>query len=112
MLHCTMNTSPALQFGLEDLLADLHHARRNNDLGRLALLAYCEVRGWARQAGKLDIAESAMTMFTENPCVSKAEFLAKIDRLIATLELHQQACPPPGVQFSRVEAPSRHFGAS
>jgi hypothetical protein len=112
MLHCTMNTSPAIQFGLEDLLADLHHARRNNDLGRLALLAYCEVRGWARQAGKLDIAESAMAMFTENPCVSKAEFLAKIDRLIATLELHQRAYPPPGVQFSRVEVPPRHFRAS
>ena len=40
MLHCNMNTSPSIQLVLEDLLADLHHARRNTDLGRLALLAY------------------------------------------------------------------------
>lgn len=106
MLHCNMNTSLAIQFGLEDLLADLHHARRNHDLGRLALLAYCEVRGWARQAGKPDIAESAMTMFTENPSVSKEEFLAKIDRLITTLERQQQSYQQSGVQFPLAEAAS------
>lgn len=93
MLRCNMTTSIGIQLGLEDLLADLHHARRNKELGRLALLAYCEVRGWARQAGKPDIADSATRMFTENPCVSKDEFLAKVDRLIATLELHQQEFP-------------------
>lgn len=88
-----MTNSLGIQLGLEDLLADLHHARRNRELGRLALLAYCEVRGWARQAGKPDIADSATRMFTENPCVSKDEFLAKVDRLITTLELHQQEFP-------------------
>ena len=49
MLHCNMNTLPANPWVLEDLLADLVHARRNQDLGRLALLAYCEVKSWARQ---------------------------------------------------------------
>jgi hypothetical protein len=32
-------------------------------------------------------------MFTEDPCVSKDEFLAKVDLLIMTLELHQQEFP-------------------
>ena len=90
MLRCNMITSLGIQLGLDDLLADLHFARRNNELGRLALLAYCEVKGWARQAGKPDIADSATLMFTQNPCVSRDEFLAKIDTLIATLEHHQQ----------------------
>jgi hypothetical protein len=100
MLQCNMTNSLGIQLGLEDLLADLHHARRNGELGRLALLAYCEVRGWARQAGKPDIADSATQMFTENPCVSKVEFLVKVDRLIATLELHQQEYPRLGSPLS------------
>jgi hypothetical protein len=104
MLHCNMNPPPAIQLLLEDLLADLHHARRNQDLGRLALLAYCEIRGWARQAGKGDIADWATRMFTENPCASKAEFLGKIDTLITALERHLQAYQPPDVQFSRTGA--------
>ena len=103
MLQCTMNTSHSIQLALEDLLADLHHARRQGDLGRLALLAYCEVRGWARRAGMPDIADGATRLFTENPSVSRDEFLAKIDTLIAALELHQRpvlapcgpmGCPP------------------
>ncbi|MCF8167267.1 MAG: hypothetical protein K9J77_01460 [Rhodoferax sp.] len=81
-----MNMARAIQLGLEDLLADLQHARRENQLGRLALLTYCEVRNWARRAGKHDIADGATRMFTENPCVSKEEFLAKVDTVIATLE--------------------------
>lgn len=90
MLHCNMTESIGIQLGLEDLLADLHHARRNNELGRLALLSYCEIRGWARQAGKSDIADSATRMFTEKPCASKDEFLKNVDELIATLEQHQR----------------------
>jgi hypothetical protein len=106
MLQCNMTTSLGIQLGLEDLLADLHHARRNGELGRLALLAYCEVRGWARQAGKPDIADSATRMFTENPCVNRNEFLAKVDHLIMTLELHQQAFPKPSSPFhSRLRSP-------
>lgn len=88
MLQRNMSTS--IQLALDDLLADLQFARRSGDLGRLALLAYCEVRGWARMAGKGDIATKAAAMFTHEPCLSKEEFLARIDVLIATLALHQQ----------------------
>lgn len=89
MLHCNMTHSINIQLGLEDLLADLHFARKHDQLGRLALLAYCEVKGWARRAGKPDVADSALRMFAENPCVNKKEFLQGIDNLIATLELHE-----------------------
>jgi len=107
MLHCNMNTPITIQLGLEDLLGDLHHARRTRELGRLALLAYCEVRGWARQAGKPDLAESAARMFTEDPCASKDEFLEKIDRLIMTLEQHQQAYQQSSARHPRPEAAFR-----
>ena len=106
MLHCNMNTSPSIQLVLEDLLADLHHARRNTDLGRLALLGYCEVRNWARLAGKPDIAEWATRMFTENPCVSRDEFLEKIDTLIAALERHQLASTVAAMPFAQADASS------
>jgi hypothetical protein len=89
MLHCNMVTSLDIQLGLEDLLADLHFARRDEQLGRLALLAYCEVKGWARRAGKQYVAEEALKMFSAIPCLSRQEFLERIDNLIATLELHQ-----------------------
>ena len=105
MLHCNMNTSPSIRLVLEDLLAELHHARRNKDLGRLALLAYCEVRSWARQAGKTDIADWDARMFTENPCVSKDEFLDKIDTLIAALERHLQPGAAPDGPFAQANTP-------
>jgi len=93
MLHCNMTTSHSIQLGLEDLLADLHHARRHQELGRLALLAYCEVRGWARQAGEADIAEYSTQIFTQDPCASKEDFLAKVDLLIQALERQQASYP-------------------
>ncbi len=104
-----MTTSHSIQLALEDLLADLHHARRQSDLGRLALLAYCEVRGWARRAGMPDIADWVTRMFTENPCVSRDEFLAKIDTLIAALERHQRpsASSPETFGQSQADAPAR-----
>ncbi len=86
MLHCTMNTSISLQLGLDDLLADLVFARKQNELGRLALLAYCEVRCWARQAGEPAIAERSTAMFTDQPCTSKDAFLMRVDGLISDLE--------------------------
>jgi hypothetical protein len=89
MLHCNMIKSIDTQLRLEDLLADMHFARKHDQLGRLALLAYCEVKGWARWAGKLDVADTALRMFSENPCLSKEEFLTNIDKLIALLELHE-----------------------
>jgi hypothetical protein len=90
MLQCNMTNSLTSQLVLEDLLADLHFARKHDQLGRLALLAYCDVKGWARRAGKSDVADTALQMFSEHPCLSKDEFLNSIDNLIATLELHER----------------------
>jgi hypothetical protein len=78
------------QLALEDLLADLHFARKNGQLGRLALLAYCDVKRWARQAGKPDVADTALRMFSEIPCINRADFLYSIDQLVTMLELHQR----------------------
>lgn len=82
------NTSAAskrLQLGLEDLLGDLRYARRSADLGRLALLSYCEVRRWARLVGDEDLAAQASAMMTRAPHASREEFLAQVDKLIAGL---------------------------
>ena len=75
-----------LQLGLEDLLGDLRHARRRGDLGRLALLAYCEVRRWARMAGDQRLADRSSALITQNPHASRDEFLAQVDDLIVELE--------------------------
>ena len=80
-----MNTSLDLQLRLDDLLAGLQHARRNDDLGRLALLIYCEVRCWARQAAEPTLAAHAGAMFTEQPHISRDAFLAQVDELIEQL---------------------------
>lgn len=90
MLQSTMTAHLNFQLALEDLLADLHFARKNGQLGRLALLAYCDVKRWARQAGKPDVADTALRMFSEIPCINRADFLYSIDQLVAMLELHQQ----------------------
>jgi hypothetical protein len=82
-----MSTSSLqLQLGLEDLLGDLHHARKRGDLGRLALLAYCEVRRWARMAGDQQLAEHSSELITHSPHASREEFLAQVDDLIGELE--------------------------
>ena len=86
MLHCNMNVSAPLQLSLDDILADLQYARRRGDLGRLALIAYCEVRRWARQAGETDVAEHAAAMVTEVPHPSREAFLEQVDQLIFELE--------------------------
>jgi hypothetical protein len=87
MLHRNMNTSAArLQLGLEDLLGDLQCARRAADLGRLALLAYCEVRRWARMAGEQELAEHSSALITHSPHASREQFLAEVDELIVELE--------------------------
>lgn len=88
MLHCNMNNfCDPLQRSLEDLLGELIHARRQGDMGRLALLAYCEVRRWARQAGEEALAEQSTELFTRHPHASKEQFMHQIDALIAELEL-------------------------
>ena len=105
-----MNKSIATQLILEDLLADLNYARKHDQLGRLALLAFCELKGWARQAGKPEIADMAMRMFSENPCRSKGEFLQSIDRLIATLQLHENEFQRSNTQYAKASA--QHFAAT
>jgi hypothetical protein len=80
------SSSQQLGLWLEDLLGDLRQARRSGDLGRLALLSYCEVRRWARMAGYEGLADHSSEMITHSPHASRAEFLAQVDELIAELE--------------------------
>jgi hypothetical protein len=94
MLRCNMNASPPpLQLGLEDLLGDLRHARKSGDLGRLALLAYCEVRRWARLAGEQQLAEHSSKLMTQSPLASRDEFLTHVDGLIFELEQARSRFP-------------------
>jgi len=95
MLHCNMKTSLELQLRLDDLLAELQHARRNDELGRLALLIYCEVRCWGRQADETDLADYCSAMFTEQPHASRTAFLSQVDRLIAKLDAVSQRYDAP-----------------
>lgn len=97
MLQCNMTTSTApLQLGLEDLLGDLQHARRIGDMGRLALLAYCEVRRWARQAGEAELADRSTELITRHPHASRDQFMEQIDGLILALEqAHTRVANPP-----------------
>jgi hypothetical protein len=83
-----MSTSSTrhLQLGLDDLLGDLRFARRRGDLGRLALLSYCEVRRWARMAGIQELAEHSSELMTHTPPASREDFLALVDDLIVELE--------------------------
>jgi hypothetical protein len=96
MLHCNMNSNLNLQLALEDLLADLRHARRRDDLGRLALVAYCEVRRWARDAGNIVLAEHAAELITRSPHASREAFLGHIDDLIHELEAMLRRISTPG----------------
>lgn len=89
MLHCNMKTALNLQLGLEDLLADMRHSRKNGDLGRLAFIAYCDVRRWARTAGEVELAERSSRVITDSPHDSREAFLTYIDDLIHALELRR-----------------------
>jgi hypothetical protein len=89
-----MNISPSLQLDLEDLLADLHHARRSGDLGRMALLCYCEVRRWARKAGLADLAAVAAAMVTGSPHASRQAFMEDMDKLVQRLQALLAAAAP------------------
>ena len=80
-----------MQVGLDDLLGDLWYARRRGDLGRLALLSYCEVRRWARLAGEQRVAAHSSELITHAPHASRAEFLAQVDELIVELESARHA---------------------
>lgn len=79
------NMTNSMSLGLDDLLDDLQQARWSGDLGKLALIAYCDVRCWARQAGEFGVAEHSTTMFTERQHSSREAFLEQIDQLIGEL---------------------------
>lgn len=76
----------SLQLGLEDLLGEMYHARRSDDLGRMALLAYYEVRRWARVAGEQVLADQSSALIHDSPHADRDEFIARIDALIDELE--------------------------
>jgi len=78
--------SRSLQTALEDLLGDMTHARRRGDLGRLALLAYWDVRRWGAVAGDRAVVERCAALATGSPHPSREAFLALVDELIAALE--------------------------
>lgn len=76
----------SLQLGLDDLIADLRHSRKGGDLGRLAFVAYCDVRRWARAAGDTELADNSSRVITDTPHESREAFLQYIDDLIDDLE--------------------------
>ena len=80
----------SLVLSLEDLLAELRHARRQGDLGRLALISYCEVRRWARDAGMPWLAEQSAAMVTQQPMATREAFLEHVDQLMFELERVRQ----------------------
>jgi len=102
MLHRNMKIAPNLQLGLDDLLADMRNSRKSGDLGRLAFVAYCEVRRWARTAGEVELEDRSSRVITGSPHDSREAFLAQIDDLIQALELRRfdfDATAPAGLDY-------------
>lgn len=104
MLQCNMMTTntPSLRLDLEDVLGSLMHARRNDDLGRLALLTYWDVRRWARIAHRDALAARASDVVLNQPHPDRAAFLAIIDTVIDELKriqaeatTHRERRPEP-----------------
>jgi len=93
MLRCNMEPAMDSQWGLDDLLADLKHARQRGDLGRLAFVSYCDVRRWARDAGRQALADQATRLITESPHPSRDDFLNQVDTLISALEDLRESGP-------------------
>lgn len=85
MLHCNMIKSPTFHRSLQALLAELQQARAQGDLGKLALLCYCELRRWAREAGESELAAHCTGLITGTPHPSRQAFLSDIDALIDEL---------------------------
>lgn len=99
MLHCNMNALTA-QVAFDALLTDLELARKNEDLGRLAFLAYCEVRRWARGAGRTALADHASALVVSAPHPSRDNFLEQIDLLILEMERARSPLTDPQVSAS------------
>ena len=109
MLHCNMTRAMTFQRGLQDLLAELQLARAQGNLGKLALLCYCELRRWARDAGESELAAHCTCLITGTPHATRQAFLTDIDALISELAALQSkfALPPvqPAAQGSDLAAP-------
>ncbi len=88
MLHRTMiaDLPTPERLDLEDVLGNLQHARRNEDLGRLAHLAYWDVRRWARRAHRHKLADRASDLIIRHPHPSRSAFLELVDDVIEELE--------------------------
>ena len=89
---------------IDDLLAGLYDARKRGDLGRLAFLAYCDVRRWAREAGRHGLADLAAGLVTQSPHLSREAFLDQIDLLIQQLEALQRSDEDKGSSFGPLTA--------
>jgi len=85
MLRRNMNSAQSLHLALDDLLAELRHARRTGDMGRMALIVWCELRPWARRAGEAELAERVAAIMVHSPHGSRADFLRDVDALIELL---------------------------
>lgn len=97
MLHCNMNDESVtvqLRDRLEDLAAEIGHARKGMELGHLAALCFCEVRPWARRAGEGRLADLSWRLSIQPLPIDRRAFLMQIDRLIEELE---QICTRAGI---------------
>ena len=112
MLQCNMTASISIQLGLDDLIADLQYARKCDELGRLALLAYCDARCWARQAGVLSVADYSTAIFSEQPHKSKEVFLQQIDQLIFELQRVRPKLVDHTPHLMRAKLDSAHMSCS
>jgi hypothetical protein len=91
MLHRTMATDFDLRLALEDLLAQLWHARRTGDLGRLAHLGFSDVQRWGRTARESLLVARAHELLAKCPYDTREDLIWAIDRLIADVEFaHSQ----------------------
>jgi hypothetical protein len=93
MLQCSMTNEERLKLALEDVLADLWHARRNDDLGRLVLVVHCDLRRWARVAGLELLAQRSQEFVLRCPHSSRQRLVSEVDRLIEQAEAaHARLC--------------------
>jgi hypothetical protein len=89
-----MNLPVSLHTALEDLTGEIVYARRNADLGRLALLCCCEIRHWARLVHEERLAQLSCAFITDRPARDRQEFLDRVDDVISELE---DVCERAGV---------------
>ena len=117
MLHCNMGSAvpPSLSLEFDDMLGGMLHARRTGDLGRLAHLAYWDVRKWARWAHRDALAERAADLVVGQPHPSRSVFLSIVDEVIAELERIRveegTASDCPRVQVQPETTLNSHAGA-